>query len=77
MLVTDSAGGAPLVRNLGTNAAILMRGHGSTVVGGDLSEAVFTAVFLKLNAETILASQPLGPVRALSSGSGTGYASGR
>jgi ribulose-5-phosphate 4-epimerase/fuculose-1-phosphate aldolase len=68
MLVTDSARGASLARSLGTNAAILMRGHGSTVVGGSLSEAVFTAVFLKLNAETILASQQLGPVRALSSG---------
>lgn len=67
LLVTDVAKGASLAKSLGVATAILMRGHGSTVVGRSLPQTVFTAVFLKINAEVILASQQLGPVQALSS----------
>lgn len=50
MLVRDERLGDALARTLGTSAAVLMRGHGSTAVGKDVREAVFRAVYTEINA---------------------------
>jgi HCOMODA/2-hydroxy-3-carboxy-muconic semialdehyde decarboxylase len=50
-LLVDSAKlGEAMTSVLGAHNAVLMRGHGSTVVGGSLQEAVFRGVYLEVNA---------------------------
>jgi HCOMODA/2-hydroxy-3-carboxy-muconic semialdehyde decarboxylase len=66
MLVRDRALGAALARSLGNNAAVLMRGHGSTVVGANLRQAVYRAVYLEMNARLQGDAMRLGPVIFLS-----------
>lgn len=58
MLVRNSDLGAALADRLGGNAVVLMRGHGSTVVGTSLRQAVFHAVYSEINAR--LQSDALG-----------------
>ena len=55
LLVTTMEQGRDLASVLRANKAALMRGHGNTVVGGSVREAVFRAVFTELAAR--LASQ--------------------
>jgi HCOMODA/2-hydroxy-3-carboxy-muconic semialdehyde decarboxylase len=43
--------GRDLARVMGTGPSVLMRGHGSTVAGRSLRQAVYTAVYLEVNAE--------------------------
>ena len=50
MLIRNRALGAALARSLGAHAVVLMRGHGSTVVGTSLRQAVFRAVYTEVNA---------------------------
>ena len=51
MLVVNMAQGRDLAATLGANRVALMRGHGCAVAGATLREAVFTAVYLQVNAE--------------------------
>lgn len=46
----------------------LMRGHGSTVVGTSIREAVYTAVYLEVNAQLQIQAAHLGPITFLSDG---------
>jgi ribulose-5-phosphate 4-epimerase/fuculose-1-phosphate aldolase len=66
LLVRDPALGAALARSLGDAAAVLMRGHGATVVGGTLRQAVFRAVYTELGAQLQAEALRLGPVAYLS-----------
>ena len=50
MLVTTPALGEHLAKCLGKHPAVLMRGHGSTVVGENLPRAVGRAIYLEMNA---------------------------
>ena len=50
MLITSRELGAALAVDLGGNSVVLMRGHGSTVVGTTLKQAVFRAVYTEVNA---------------------------
>ncbi|WP_245419914.1 class II aldolase/adducin family protein [Phyllobacterium salinisoli] len=68
MLVRDNDLGRALARDLGNSMIILMRGHGSTVVGTDLKSAVFHAVYAEVNAKIQLQAQSLGTPRLLSPG---------
>ena len=68
MLIRDAALGEALAKVLGEGAAVLMRGHGSTVVGGSIAEAVFRAVHLETNARIHTDALRHGPVRTLSPG---------
>jgi HCOMODA/2-hydroxy-3-carboxy-muconic semialdehyde decarboxylase len=68
LLVIRKEVGASLAQALGSQRVVLMRGHGSTVVGHSLKEAVFISVFMQLNAQLQLASQQLGTARFLSPG---------
>jgi ribulose-5-phosphate 4-epimerase/fuculose-1-phosphate aldolase len=51
MLVVNMEQGRDLAATLGPNRVALMRGHGCAVAGRTLREAVFTAVYLQVNAE--------------------------
>ena len=68
LLVTELAMGRDLAKCLGENTVALMRGHGSTVVGHSLREAVFTSVYMEINANLLLQSLSLGEVTYLSDG---------
>jgi HCOMODA/2-hydroxy-3-carboxy-muconic semialdehyde decarboxylase len=68
MLVRDSRLGAHLARSLGPHRVVLMRGHGSTVVGRTVREAVFTAVYAEMNARLQITATQMGEIRFLSKG---------
>ena len=50
MLIRTSGQGAALARSLGDRPAVLMRGHGATIVGRSISQAVLFAVYAVVNA---------------------------
>lgn len=68
LLVTTMDMGRDLVARLGGWRAALMRGHGCVVVGKSVREAVFSAVYLEVNAELQLKSSALGDIVFLSDG---------
>ena len=68
LLITDRRLGAALAAKLGARPLVLMRGHGSTVVGDSLHEAVYRAVYTEVNARLQAEAMRLGPVTFLSDG---------
>lgn len=54
MLVLSNAVGAALAKSLASAPVVLMRGHGETVVGRTIREAVFRAIYSELNARLLL-----------------------
>ena len=67
LLVRDRPLGLSLANTLGSCACVLMRGHGMTVVGGSIPEAVFRAVYTEMNARVQLQCTFLeGPIEFLS-----------
>ena len=68
MLIRDNALGRALARSLGRGPAVLMRGHGITVVGATLKEAVFRAVYSEFNARIQAEALKLGPVTYMTGG---------
>lgn len=60
LLVRDNALGAALARSLGDRTVVLMRGHGSTVVGASIEQAVFRAIYTETNARLQLQALALG-----------------
>lgn len=68
LLVTSMAMGRDLAAALGHRTMALMRGHGSVVVGRSLREAVFTSVYMEINAEMQIKAMGMGEVVYLSQG---------
>jgi HCOMODA/2-hydroxy-3-carboxy-muconic semialdehyde decarboxylase len=68
MLIANMEQGRDLARALGARTSVLMRGHGSTVAGRSLREAVYAAVMLEVNAQLQLKAQAFGPVKFLTPG---------
>src|SRR5205807_2104206 len=67
LLIRDRPLGRALAGTLGECACVLMRGHGMTVVGDSVPEAVFRAIYTEMNARLQLqAGQLEGPVEFLS-----------
>jgi len=67
LLVRDRPLGQALAGALGRCNCVLMRGHGMTVVGASVQEAVFRAVYTEMNARLQLqATQLEGPIEFLS-----------
>ena len=60
MLVKTPDLGKALAKTLGTHPAALMRGHGAVVVGRDVQQAVFRAVYTELNAKLQSQAMALG-----------------
>ena len=65
MLVQNRELGSALAATLGTKTLVLMRGHGFTVVGGSIQEAVYNAVNTLLNARVERDALSLGKVTYL------------
>jgi ribulose-5-phosphate 4-epimerase/fuculose-1-phosphate aldolase len=70
LLVSSNELGAALAKSLGPRSAILMRGHGATVVGPTLPEAVYRGVYLDVNARLQLQTIGLGAVNYLTEAEG-------
>src|SRR3954464_12541366 len=67
ILVRDRALGAALAEALGSCNCVLMRGHGMTVIGDSVQEAVFRAIYTEMNARLQLqAASREGPIQSLS-----------
>ena len=67
LLVRDRPLGKALVASLGACNCVLMRGHGMTVVGDGVPEAVFRAIYTEMNARLQLQASALeGPIEFLS-----------
>jgi HCOMODA/2-hydroxy-3-carboxy-muconic semialdehyde decarboxylase len=65
MLIRSSYLGQALARSLGMHNCVLMRGHGSTVVGTSLEQAVYRAIYTEVNAKLQLAAHGLGDIEFL------------
>ena len=67
LLIRDRPLGKALAEALGSCTCVLMRGHGMTVVGDSIPEAVFRAIYTEMNARLqIQATQLEGPIEFLS-----------
>jgi ribulose-5-phosphate 4-epimerase/fuculose-1-phosphate aldolase len=66
LLISNNHLGVALAQSLGQGPAVLMRGHGSTVVGSTLRQAVFRAVYTEVGARLQTEAMRLGPVTYLS-----------
>jgi ribulose-5-phosphate 4-epimerase/fuculose-1-phosphate aldolase len=68
MLVSNMAQGEDLTATLGNNTVMLIRGHGAVVTGNSVVSAVLTTIYMQVNAELLLKSFALGPIKPLSEG---------
>lgn len=67
LLIRDRPLGKALAHTLGKCNCVLMRGHGMTVIGDSVVEAVFRAIYTEMNARLqIQATQLEGPIEFLS-----------
>jgi ribulose-5-phosphate 4-epimerase/fuculose-1-phosphate aldolase len=66
LLIRDRPLGQALAKTLGPCTCVLMRGHGMTVVGDGVPEAVYRAIYTEMNAKLqIQAGQLEGPIEFL------------
>jgi ribulose-5-phosphate 4-epimerase/fuculose-1-phosphate aldolase len=67
LLIRDRPLGEALAKSLGACNCVLMRGHGMTVVGDSIPEAVFRAIYTEVNAKLQMNAARLdGPLTFLS-----------
>lgn len=57
--------GCSLASSLAKSAVVLMRGHGATVVGDSIKEAVFRAIYVAINAHLQPIAMQLGEPKFL------------
>lgn len=65
MLIRSAYLGEALAKSLGKHNCVLMRGHGSTVVGSSLEQVVYRAIYAEVNAKLQLAANGLGEINFL------------
>jgi len=65
LLIRNATLGRALADALGSHTAVLMRGHGSTVVGTSLEQAVYRAIYAETNARLQTQALALGDVTYL------------
>ncbi len=68
LLITSPALGRSLATQLADASCVLMRGHGMTVAGRTLEDAVYRAIYAEANAHLQIAATAMGQVRYLSEG---------
>ena len=68
LLVSDMSMGRDLARVVGDGTCALMRGHGCTVAGRSIREAVYTAIYLDVNADLQLRASRFSKLIFLSAG---------
>jgi ribulose-5-phosphate 4-epimerase/fuculose-1-phosphate aldolase len=66
LLIRNHHLGQALASSLGSSNAVLMRGHGSTVVAPSLKQAVYRAVYIEVNAKILADALRIGSVEYLS-----------
>ena len=65
MLISNGSLGVALAAALGSRSTVLMRGHGSTVVGASVEQAVYRAFYAEVNARLQTQARQLGEVTYL------------
>lgn len=65
MLVQSNELGHSLALSLGKSAVVLMRGHGATIVGNSVKEAVYRAIYVTINANLQPVAMQLGEPKFL------------
>jgi ribulose-5-phosphate 4-epimerase/fuculose-1-phosphate aldolase len=65
LLIRNRELGSALAQSLGPKSVVLMRGHGVTVTGPTLQEAVYRAIYVDVNARLQLEAIGLGAVEYL------------
>lgn len=60
LLISNPSLGKALADKLGENSVVLLRGHGSVVVGRSIRAAVYRAVYTEANAKLLLQAKMLG-----------------
>jgi len=68
LLVRTMEMGRDLAAMIGDNRAALMRGHGCVVLGRSVREAVFTSIYVEVNAKLQFKATMLGEITFLSEG---------
>ena len=68
LLISNTMLGKALATHFDGHDIVLMRGHGSTVVGDSIKRAVYRAVYAELNARYQLQAMQLGEVTFLTEG---------
>ncbi len=66
MLISSGTLGKALAATLGPRSTVLMRGHGSTVVGTSIEQVVYRAIYAEVNARLQMQAIGLGEVTYLS-----------
>jgi HCOMODA/2-hydroxy-3-carboxy-muconic semialdehyde decarboxylase len=66
MLVSSGQLGKALAASLGSRSTVLMRGHGSSVVGASIEQVVYRAIYAEVNAKLQIQAMGLGEVTYLS-----------
>jgi HCOMODA/2-hydroxy-3-carboxy-muconic semialdehyde decarboxylase len=74
LLVDNMKIGRDLAKALAKGNTALMRGHGSVVVGKTLREAVYTAIYLELNARLQMQAMNMGKIKFLTKGEADKFA---
>jgi ribulose-5-phosphate 4-epimerase/fuculose-1-phosphate aldolase len=68
LLVSNNDLGRALAEKFDASDIVLMRGHGSTVVGDGIQRAVYRAIYAELNARYLMDAAKLGEVVYLTEG---------
>jgi ribulose-5-phosphate 4-epimerase/fuculose-1-phosphate aldolase len=68
LLVEDVAMGRDLAKAMGGGRTILMRGHGATIVANSIRYAVFTSIYLEVNAKLQMQAMAMGDITFLTPG---------
>ena len=68
LLVENVEMGRDLARAIGSDRTILMRGHGATIVGANVRQAVFISIYLEVNAKLQMQAMAMGDIKFLTAG---------
>jgi HCOMODA/2-hydroxy-3-carboxy-muconic semialdehyde decarboxylase len=68
LLVENVDMGRDLARAIGSDRTILMRGHGATIVGANVRQAVFISIYLEVNAGLQMQAMAMGDIKFLTAG---------
>jgi HCOMODA/2-hydroxy-3-carboxy-muconic semialdehyde decarboxylase len=68
LLVENMDMGRDLAKRMGAGATALMRGHGATVAGRNIRQAVYISVYLEVNARLQKQAMDMGKVKFLTAG---------
>jgi HCOMODA/2-hydroxy-3-carboxy-muconic semialdehyde decarboxylase len=68
LLVDSVEMGRDLARAMGAGRAVLMRGHGATILGSTVRQTVYVSVYLELNAKLQMQAMAMGDIKFLTKG---------